>query len=278
MEIEGKGETDTEVSPEAGTWYGFRVQVENVGDRTRIRANVWRDGDAEPAKWQVDCFDAGRLRNREGSVGVWACSEGEKYFDDLIVRQMPAESRRGTSHKSVLAETMPDSAGRERVRIRSQGNQLAAQRLLREDFGSFPVGTHPAGWKDKLAAVDLSEAADAVSRSFRMNLLDFAGPWDEFVDLGAIAVVFGFAGLLAGTVRMRMTRFRRKRPSMAGKFTILLELAPFVAILLYAGAMRGAAIVFYAAAGVGSGCLWRLFQVLLIRLFSSCGAARQAAS
>ncbi len=268
LEIEGKGETDTEVSPEARTWYRLRIRAENEGDRTRIRAKVWSERNAEPAKWQVDCFDAGAFRNARGFVGVWGCSQGEKYFDDLIVRQILGESRRGASHKSVLAEGMPDSAGGEGAGAASQSNELAASYLLREDFDGFRIGEHPAAWKDGIAPVDLSEAADRLSRFFRMNLLDFAGPWDEIVDFTAVALTFCLAGLLAGialgyrsSVQPSGTQTRRRR-------RIPFEFLPFVALSVYVGAMKGVGVVLYATAGVGAGHLWRFLQGTLVRLLA----------
>jgi hypothetical protein len=268
LEIEGKGETDTEVSPEARTWYRLRIRAENEGDRTRIRARVWSGRNAEPAKWQVDCFDAGAFRNARGFVGVWGCSEGEKYFDDLIVRRMPAELRQGVPDTSVRTEGIPDSAIPEGVGAASRTNELAARYLLREDFDGFRAGEHPVAWKDRIAPVDLSEAADRLSRFFRMNLVDFAGPWDEIVDFTAIALTFCLAGLLAAialgytsSLQPSGTQTRRRR-------RIPFEFLPFVALSMYVGAMKGVAVLLYAIAGAGAGYLWRFLQGTLLRLLA----------
>lgn len=48
------GTTDTGVVPVANEWYWFKVQVEDTGSRTEIRARVWAEGTAEPADWQAE--------------------------------------------------------------------------------------------------------------------------------------------------------------------------------------------------------------------------------
>ena len=77
--------TDTGVVPLANEWYRFRILVEDTGVRTNILARVWRDGDAEPVDWQIDCFDNSLTRLTKGTVGFWSMSSGFKYWDDINV-------------------------------------------------------------------------------------------------------------------------------------------------------------------------------------------------
>lgn len=79
------GVTDTLVTPLAGEWYRFRIQVEDTGTQTQIRARVWLDNNAEPGAWQVDCFDSNPGRLTSGTVGVWSFNTGNKLWDDLAV-------------------------------------------------------------------------------------------------------------------------------------------------------------------------------------------------
>ena len=52
------GDIDIGVIPAPNVWYWFKVQVEDTGTLTEIRAKVWADGSSEPTDWQVDCsFD-----------------------------------------------------------------------------------------------------------------------------------------------------------------------------------------------------------------------------
>jgi hypothetical protein len=81
------GDTDTGVVPAPNKWYRFKVQVEDTGSRTEIRAKVWPDGASEPSAWQVNAYDASTTtRLTEGTFGVWSYSSGSKYWDDLAVR------------------------------------------------------------------------------------------------------------------------------------------------------------------------------------------------
>ena len=79
------GDTDTGVVPAPNKWYRFRVQVEDTGGRTDIRAKVWPDGTSEPVAWQVNAYDDSATRLTEGTIGVWSYSSGSKYWDDLAV-------------------------------------------------------------------------------------------------------------------------------------------------------------------------------------------------
>ena len=56
------GDIDTGVVPMPNTWYWFKVEVEDTGLQTEIRAKVWADGNVEPAAWQ-------ELTNRGISTG-----------------------------------------------------------------------------------------------------------------------------------------------------------------------------------------------------------------
>ncbi|MEM7261231.1 MAG: hypothetical protein AAF488_04515 [Planctomycetota bacterium] len=82
------GVTDTGVIPVDDVWYSFRIQVEDTGTETAIRANVWVHGDPEPSSWQVDCFDSSPSRLTSGTVGVWSFWQGTKQWDDLGVEAL----------------------------------------------------------------------------------------------------------------------------------------------------------------------------------------------
>jgi regulation of enolase protein 1 (concanavalin A-like superfamily) len=79
------GVSDSGVVPAANTWYLFRIEVEDAGLQTNIRAKVWAEGSAEPAEWQIDAYDSSAGRLTAGTVGVWSHGSGSKYWDDLSV-------------------------------------------------------------------------------------------------------------------------------------------------------------------------------------------------
>jgi len=85
------GTTDTGLTPERNVWYLFRIQVEDAGTRTAIRAKIWAEGTTEPAEWQVDCYDDSPDRLAAGTIGVWSYLSGTKYWDDLVVNPLPPD-------------------------------------------------------------------------------------------------------------------------------------------------------------------------------------------
>ena len=80
-----KGDTDSEITPEANTWYRFHIEVEDTGTQTNIQAKVWKEGEAEPEIFQIVGYDDSATRITSGTVGVWTMSKGVKLFDDLAV-------------------------------------------------------------------------------------------------------------------------------------------------------------------------------------------------
>lgn len=84
------GDLDSGVDPVVNTWYRFRIVVDADQPQVRIRANVWEDGQPEPAGFQIDATDTGGLNRTIGTVGVWSMLDGSKYWDDLkVVNNVP---------------------------------------------------------------------------------------------------------------------------------------------------------------------------------------------
>jgi regulation of enolase protein 1 (concanavalin A-like superfamily) len=79
------GVTDSGVAPQPNTWYWFKIEVEDAGTQTNIRAKVWAEGGAEPSTWQIDAYDSSASRLTAGTIGVWSHANGSKYWDDLLV-------------------------------------------------------------------------------------------------------------------------------------------------------------------------------------------------
>lgn len=111
------GISDTGVTPLGDTWYRFRIQVQDTGSRTEIRAKVWPDVGQEPADWQVDCYDDSPSRITEGTVGVWSMAAGEKHWDELAIRQV--------------------------------------NRAMTADFNALVIGDDPTDWLDTAAGSSL---------------------------------------------------------------------------------------------------------------------------
>lgn len=89
--------SDTGVLPEVGSWYEFELTIENLPDRNRIRASVWKQGSQQPAVPQAECFDFAPTRPLGGTVGVWSMSSGQKFWDDLEIMPLSGSGLEGGS-------------------------------------------------------------------------------------------------------------------------------------------------------------------------------------
>lgn len=78
-------DADTGVTPAAGSWYAFEIDVVNESDRNRIEARVWPAGGSRPASAQATCVDTTAGRTSGGAFGVWAAGDGEKFWDEFEV-------------------------------------------------------------------------------------------------------------------------------------------------------------------------------------------------
>ena len=94
------GTTDSGVVPVANTWYRFKIEVQDTGSLTDVKARVWADGTSEPSSWQVSCTDSG-TRRVAGTVGLWSVvgsvDTGSKYWDDLAVEPLSSTTSGGTT-------------------------------------------------------------------------------------------------------------------------------------------------------------------------------------
>lgn len=80
-----QGTISSNIVPVPNTWYRFRIEVEDAGSRTNIRAKIWPESAAEPSDYQIIAYDASANRLKSGTVGVVTLDIGTKYFDDLEV-------------------------------------------------------------------------------------------------------------------------------------------------------------------------------------------------
>lgn len=86
------GVTHTDVVPEPGVWYRFRIETLVLEDRTEIRAKVWAQGDLEPPDWQIECADVSSSRLTGGTVGLWSMGRGTKEWAGISVETEPEEA------------------------------------------------------------------------------------------------------------------------------------------------------------------------------------------
>lgn len=108
LTADGVDDRDTEVVPVVGEWYRFRLQVKHINDQALIVAKAWADGGLEPDSWQVDCFDkyedgeVGDGYISSGTIGFWTKGGGDKFFDDIVVRNLGDYLSPGTMESIVL--------------------------------------------------------------------------------------------------------------------------------------------------------------------------------
>ena len=101
------GTTDSGVVPVANQWFQFKIQVEDDGTKTLIRAKVWADGTTEPANWQIDCYDSSTIRYTTGTIGTWAYDVGSKYWDDLAVSMLTSGSATTVKQEAIITASTP---------------------------------------------------------------------------------------------------------------------------------------------------------------------------
>lgn len=83
------GTTSSDVMPEAGKWYRFRVMIIDGAGKTEIFSKAWLDEPhLEPTDWQVVAHDDTNSRFVSGTFGLWAGGSGAKYWDDLKVSRV----------------------------------------------------------------------------------------------------------------------------------------------------------------------------------------------
>lgn len=81
------GTTDSGFSPSIGTWHYFKIEVEDTGSETQIRAKFWNEGNGEPGAWQINASDSTTGRYTAGTFGLWGY-KGETQYDDIVAENL----------------------------------------------------------------------------------------------------------------------------------------------------------------------------------------------
>ncbi|MEM9291192.1 MAG: PQQ-binding-like beta-propeller repeat protein [Acidobacteriota bacterium] len=68
---------------EVETWYTLKLRVDVEGEKTRIRAKVWKRDEAEPEAWTAETVD--ELPVVGGSPGLYGYSPLDVYYDNVSV-------------------------------------------------------------------------------------------------------------------------------------------------------------------------------------------------
>lgn len=119
----------TEVVPEEGRWYRYRLQVEPRESETAVRARVWEAGSAEPAAWQAECFDRSPDRPAGGTVGAWSMGRGTKHWDDWTLVPLPDDA---SEPASPAAEWVPEPTAPEAVPLGAEPGAPSKEQWFRE--------------------------------------------------------------------------------------------------------------------------------------------------
>jgi hypothetical protein len=73
-----------------GTWYTFRLQVQEQSTFNLLKMKVWPSQLREPDGFQWRCSDLSSTRQHAGAIGVWSAGPGTKRWDSLRVSELPA--------------------------------------------------------------------------------------------------------------------------------------------------------------------------------------------
>ncbi|HJT17563.1 MAG TPA: hypothetical protein VJ853_09255, partial [Thermoanaerobaculia bacterium] len=103
------GSIDTGVVPAADRWYRFRIEADDSGGATAIRARVWEETAAEPQTFAVNAADATPGRLTAGNIGIWS-GGGDFYVDDLAVKSGEVSASAVTFIDAATNETLDPSA------------------------------------------------------------------------------------------------------------------------------------------------------------------------
>ena len=106
------GTTTTSYNPAdyPGEYTLFKVEAEDTGTRTEIRAKFWREGDAEPAAWMIDFYDATAGRLTDGTFGFWGMNAADgAQIDDVLVESLATGS--GTNTQIVFSKPAEAQVG-----------------------------------------------------------------------------------------------------------------------------------------------------------------------
>jgi len=70
-------------------WSKFRIQAldDQASGGTLIRVKAWFDDEDEPSAW-VEYLDSSPSAFTRGSMGFWGFGNGERFLDDIRVKQL----------------------------------------------------------------------------------------------------------------------------------------------------------------------------------------------
>lgn len=98
----------TNVKPEPGEWYRYKLYVQDIGGVNRISAKIWNERNDEPQAPQALCEDASPNRLTNGRIGAWAGGgEGERYWDDFEVILSAGGSGSAPLDPPILIQIVP---------------------------------------------------------------------------------------------------------------------------------------------------------------------------
>lgn len=156
LTAEGVDDRNTEVLAEEGVWYWFRIRVREVSDQSLIVAKVWKDTEDEPLSWQIDCFSEEASRPVTGTIGFWTEGNGEKYFDNIEVRDLTSYFASGTL-ESAHFDTGAESVFGELFWVVDNPEDTAVKFQLRSAKTEAALGS--ATWYGPASESDYYESA-----------------------------------------------------------------------------------------------------------------------
>ena len=99
-----KGTVGTSLQLTANVWFRFRLEVEDTGNATLIRAKIWQDETDEPTEFQINAIDDNLDRLTQGTIGIWTAGAGTKQVADLQVRSLKNDANQGGISANLLAQ------------------------------------------------------------------------------------------------------------------------------------------------------------------------------
>ena len=160
-----KGKLNSGVTPTPATWYRFRIEVQQAGSRTTIKARLWKDGTSEPANFQIDAYDDTDQRLRSGTVGAWTVGSGTKLLDRLIVAHVDLPTPWDEKNNDHNGHDDHDNSSYVQLRVHGNASSSWWTVVQRRDDGSNQ-------WNDVWKSNLIEKSGDTLRKTWKVDPKD----------------------------------------------------------------------------------------------------------
>ncbi len=188
------GTIDSGVVGQINEWYHLRIEVEDTGTQTNVRAKIWKDADGidMPDDYQIDAFDTGPDRLISGTVGLRTSKRGTKYFNDISVVGIGALN---FSYLRRVFVDHPDTITTLDVkRLPTIGTAIAICKVSAVEVQLPSDTAPPLSWSRKALEPEVATVREGI-RTGQYSLLVLRSVTDEFQESPGFMCLNGYVNL-----------------------------------------------------------------------------------